>query len=60
MDEYIQIGVTAMRDKVTGNFGHSFPLYARACDVEAGIGTVDISEVAKIVLDKMEQDGNGI
>lgn len=34
MGEYIQVGVTAMRDPVTGGFLPSVPLYIRAEDRE--------------------------
>lgn len=32
MDNYIQVGVTAIRDPVTGEPQHSVPLYIRAED----------------------------
>ena len=34
MSEYIQVGVTAMRDPITGGFLPSVPLYIRAEDRE--------------------------
>ena len=34
MSEYIQVGVTAMRDPITGDFLPSVPLYIRAEDQE--------------------------
>lgn len=34
MSEYVQVGVTALRDPVTGDFMPSVPLYVRAEDQE--------------------------
>lgn len=34
MSEYVQVGVTALRDPVTGDFLPSVPLYVRAEDQE--------------------------
>lgn len=61
MDEnFVQIGVTAMRNKETGLFGAAIPLFAKACDVQAGAGTVDLEEVAALFTARMESCGNGI
>lgn len=34
MSHYVQVGVTAMRDPLTGDFLPSVPLYARKTDIE--------------------------
>lgn len=36
MSEFIQVGVTALRDPITGEFLPAVPLYIERCDLEKG------------------------
>jgi hypothetical protein len=54
MGEYIQIGVTALRDPMTGDFLKSVPLYIREED-SAQAAPLDDFPVAKIFAEKFKQ-----
>lgn len=61
-EEYVQIGVTALRDPKTGDFLPSVPLYIRAQDrkkVSVPLFSGDETELAKMLAGKMKQYVDG-
>ena len=55
MSEYIQVGVTAMRDPITGDFLPSVPLYVRAEDQEKVEAPVFDDAAIRMLADKWKQ-----
>lgn len=54
-DGYIQIGVTAMRDRATGEFLPSVPIFIRAED-SAAVGCGDpICDIGKVLAEKIRR-----
>lgn len=54
MNEFIQVGQTALRDPVTGDFLPAVPLYVRAEDREKVAETFD-GDLKALLAGKMEQ-----
>lgn len=58
-EQYIQVGVTAMRDPATGEFLPAVPLYIRADDsARAGEENL-IEDVGKLLAQRMKQYVDG-
>lgn len=57
MSDYIQIGVTALRDPVTGDMLPAVPLYIRAGDADRAPAAPPglLEDVAGTLADKMRQ-----
>lgn len=55
MSEYVQVGVTALRDPVTGDFMPSVPLYVRAEDQEKVEAPVFDDSLMRKMADKYKQ-----
>ena len=55
MSEYIQVGVTAMRDPITGDFLPSVPLYIRAEDQENVEPPIIDDAAFRMLADKWKQ-----
>lgn len=57
--EYVQIGVTALRDPKTGGYLPAVPLYILADDSAAAAETELIEDIGKLFADRMRryQDG---
>ena len=54
MSKYIQVGVTALRDPVTGEALEAVPLYIRTADAETQKkATIDVGPLAKELADMM-------
>lgn len=58
-EEYIQIGVTALRDPATGGFLPAVPLYIKATPEARQSEAAMIDDIASIFKDKMKQYING-
>ena len=52
MSEFVQVGVKAMRDPLTGEMLDSVPLYVERQDLEK-VPTVDIGQMARDVIRQM-------
>lgn len=60
MSEFIQVGVTALRDPLTGEFLPSVPLYVECTDLEAGpVPKVDLFDIGMVLAGKMREYLNG-
>ena len=55
MSEYIQVGATAMRDPITGDFLPSVPLYVRADDQKTVDAPVFDDAAIRMLADKWKQ-----
>ena len=55
MSEYIQIGVTALRDPATGGFLPAVPLYIKATDSARAGETQLTADIAKLFAQRMKQ-----
>ena len=54
MAEFVQVGVTAMRDPMTGDFLPAVPLYVESADLEKGpVPKLDLSDIGRILAGKM-------
>ena len=54
MGEYIQIGVTALRDPITGDFMPAVPIYVRAED-QASVAETMNEDLKALFAGKMKQ-----
>lgn len=60
MSEFIQVGVTALRDPLTGEFLPSVPLYVERTDLEAGpVPKIDLFDIGTVLAGKMREYLNG-
>lgn len=48
-ERYVQVGVTAMRDRATGKFLPSIPLYARESDLAPGAEEQMLRDFARLI-----------
>ena len=53
--EYIQIGVTALRDPATGGYLPAVPLYIKADDSAKAAETELIADIGKLFADRMRR-----
>ena len=59
MSEFIQVGVTALRDPLTGEFLPSVPIYVERTDLEAGpVPKLDLSDIGTVLAGKMRDYRN--
>lgn len=60
-DEFVQVGVTALRDPKTGGFLPAVPLYIKATPETRESEGAMIDDIASLFKDKMKQyiDGGG-
>ena len=53
MSEFIKVGVTAMRDPMTGELLESVPLYVRSTDAGDQLPVIDTEAFAKEIIRKI-------
>lgn len=54
MREFIQVGQTALRDPMTGEFLPAVPLYVESTDLESGpVPQLDLYDIGRILAGKM-------
>lgn len=60
--QFIQIGITALRDPATGGFLPAVPLYIEATEAATEAQAAMIKDIGKVFAEKMKQyiDGGGI
>ncbi len=60
MSEYIQIGVTALRDPATGGFLPAVPLYIKATDSARAAEEQLTGDIARLFAQRMKQYEDGL
>lgn len=58
-EQYIQVGVTAMRDRETGEFLPAVPLYIKAEDADPQSIEKMVGDFAKLAVQRMRQYEEG-
>lgn len=60
MSEFVQVGVTALRDPATGEMLPSVPLFIAADDLAKGpVPQIQIGELSAVLAEKMKQYVDG-
>jgi len=60
MGDFVQVGETALRDPLTGEFLPSVPLYVERGDMQTGaVPEADLHDIASVLAGKMREYVNG-
>ena len=54
-EQFIQVGVVALRDPMTGGFGEAFPLYTKATPAMIEAREKLTEDIGKVFADKFRQ-----
>lgn len=54
MSKFVQVGTTAMRDPVTGDFLPAVPLYVEQADLDGAVPPPDLTDLGRLLAEKMK------